>query len=179
MTGAALMSLSHVVIKCTLGRRCERQYTSHFLNRQTLCTSPKKKPGMPRKLLPALRIDTFVNVREAKQDRSCSAELRSILCERYPNKRAWGPWNSVEHLRSVCSTSLNPLWIQLYKQIRVGYSCQGLWSPLKWERKGLSSACCSICPADWQLLVKLCINVYNSLRFLVLRQALYCWGLWL
>lgn len=138
-----------------------------------------QKPGMPRKRLPALRIDTFVNVREAKQDRSCSAELRSILCERYPNKRAWGPWNSVEHLRSVCSTSLNPLWIQLYKQIRVGYSCQGLWSPLKWKRKGLSSACCSICPADWQLLVKLCINVYNSLRFLVLRQALYCWGLWL
>lgn len=60
----------------------------------------------------------LVNVREAKQDRSCSPKLRSILCETYPNKRARRLQNSVEHLSSVCSTSLNPLWTQLYKQIR-------------------------------------------------------------
>lgn len=42
MTGAALMSLFHVVIKCTLGRRCERQYTSHFKQeKKKVCEHPK------------------------------------------------------------------------------------------------------------------------------------------
>lgn len=123
-----LLCLFLVLWLIVLQGRDVKDYTKAPFARQTFHASKKKawktlfdmqKPNMPCKLLPVGRIDTLsVFVIESTIALAfCRDEEHFVW---YVSKQH-SLRSGVEHLRSVCITSLNSLWIALYKQIRISW----------------------------------------------------------